>query len=89
MKVYSGYLDDQRNTDNAWIECMAFMYKDGPFAAVCSEKFVSDHCWIDANDFLHSFVKTSHSHWQSSDQCMIVEMIGELLSGMLSSRHFY
>ena len=28
MKVYKGYVDDDRNTDNAWIETVALHFHD-------------------------------------------------------------
>ena len=28
QKIYSGYVDDPRNTDNAWMETVAFLFHD-------------------------------------------------------------
>ena len=28
LKIYSGYVDDPRNTDNAWMETVAFLFHD-------------------------------------------------------------
>lgn len=33
-EVYDGYVDDPRNTDNAWMETMAFNFHDGTGSAV-------------------------------------------------------
>lgn len=38
-KIYTGYVDDPRNTDNAWIETTAYNFHDDSGAILANIKF--------------------------------------------------
>lgn len=39
IEIYSGYVDDPRNTDNAWIETTAYNFHDDSGAVLANIKF--------------------------------------------------
>ena len=42
VKIYKGYVDDSRNTDNAWMETVAYNFHDED-GSILSD-FKMDHC---------------------------------------------
>lgn len=78
MKIYEGYVDDPRNTDNSWMETLAqnFHDEDSKFVGRFNLKSGSDACsvkWIDLSsslklfashtDFLAIVAKHHDAHW--------------------------
>lgn len=52
MEVYSGYVDDPRNTDNAWLETVAYNFHDHDGSTVGGLKLNAGDdavgvCWVD------------------------------------------
>lgn len=76
--MYKGYVDDPRNTDNAWMETTAFSFHDnigdtvGDIALTAGDDAVGAK-WIDVKkdlslhashvDFVHKVVEIVQSHW--------------------------
>jgi len=76
--VYKGYVDDPRNTDNAWMETVAFSFHDetgssvGKFPLHAGDDAASI-CWMELNsnvslyashkDMLEKVVKKLDAHW--------------------------
>lgn len=76
-KVYTGYVDDPRNTDNAWMETTAFLFHDNN-KYVSQLKFqagddAKNLQWMDLGreiklyashkDFLQKVAAMKHAHW--------------------------
>ena len=67
-EIYKGYIDDLRNTDNAWIETVAINFhdEDGGFLAKLNFEAGDDAisvCWVDVSNFLslYEIIDLSHS----------------------------
>ena len=77
-EVYKGYVDDPRNTDNAWMETVAFSFHDSTGSSV--GKFplhagddAASICWMELSmsvslyashkDMLHMVVEKLNAHW--------------------------
>jgi len=77
-EVYKGYVDDPRNTDNAWMETVAFSFHDSTGSSV--GKFplhagddAASICWMELNknvklyashkDMLEMVVEKLNAHW--------------------------
>lgn len=77
-EVYAGYVDDPRNTDNAWMETVAFHFHDdsgtkvGQFPLRAGDD-AANICWMELNsgvklyashkDMLKIVVDTLDAHW--------------------------
>ncbi|KAJ9574155.1 hypothetical protein L9F63_008411 [Diploptera punctata] len=77
-EVYRGYVDDHRNTDNAWMETVAVNFHDengtsvGAFALSAGDDAVNVH-WMDIsknlllyashNDLIEKVVAKHNAHW--------------------------
>lgn len=76
--VYSGYVDDPRNTDNAWMETVACNFHDdkGDIVGKFELQAGDDACdlkWMDIGSelnlyashkhFLHNVAKLRKAHW--------------------------
>jgi 8-oxo-dGTP pyrophosphatase MutT (NUDIX family) len=80
-KIYKGYVDDPRNTDNAWMETVAFLFHDdrgdtvGQFK-LCAGDDAQALKWSDINDDLKLYAshakficlaaKSLLAHWRRS-----------------------
>lgn len=77
-EIYKGYVDDPRNTDNAWMETIAVNFHDeiGEFVGKFQLKAGDDAKnvkWIDINnklvlyashlDFIKGVVEKRKAHW--------------------------
>jgi ADP-ribose pyrophosphatase len=78
VKVYKGYVDDPRNTDNSWMETVAMNAHDGNGKGIATLKLHAGDdavnvCWMDVDstlklfashtDFLHMVATTHKAHW--------------------------
>lgn len=77
-EIYKGYVDDPRNTDNAWMETVAYNFHDddgqsvGKFSLVAGDD-AQNVKWMDIdrslalyashNDFIKEVVKLRNCHW--------------------------
>jgi ADP-ribose pyrophosphatase len=72
--VYRGYVDDPRNTDNAWIETAAFHFHCSEDLALRLHLEAGDDAaavtWIDANDQCYEYVNLYASHKQMVDKAV-------------------
>ena len=70
--VYRGYVDDPRNTDNAWMETTAFHFHcDAEMAALLplhAGDDAADVTWLDVDDADERYVRLYASHKQLVDQ---------------------
>lgn len=60
MEVYKGYVDDPRNTDNAWMETVAYNFHDDSGAVVgdihlCAGDDAGKVKWMDLNGNVHLY----------------------------------
>lgn len=77
-EIYKGYVDDPRNTDNAWMETVALNFhdEDGSIVGKLSLAAGDDACnvrWMDVNeklnlyashsDFMKKMVQKRDAHW--------------------------
>lgn len=78
QEIYSGYVDDPRNTDNSWMETVAFNFHDeigtsvGKFDLKAGDD-AKDIRWIDINkdldlyashsELIHKVVEIRGAHW--------------------------
>lgn len=77
-EIYRGYVDDPRNTDNAWIETMAYNYHDETGTSVGKMRFeAGDDArnvrWTDIDKSLNLYASHKyfikdvkdlrHAHW--------------------------
>lgn len=63
--MYSGYVDDPRNTDNAWMETVAYNFHDDTGAIVgdinlCAGSDAGNVKWMDLNSSVSLYA--SHKH---------------------------
>ena len=75
-----GYVDDPRNTDNAWMETVAFNFHDPSGQEVCFNK--------DRLILLHFLKETLYLHRLGSYLCR-QEMMLEQYSGCLSTKRYF
>lgn len=72
--IYRGYVDDPRNTDNAWMETAAFHFHCGEDLAKSLKLEAGDDAaavkWIDANDHCYDFVNLYASHKEMVDKAV-------------------
>lgn len=78
IEIFSGYVDDPRNTDNAWIETVAFNFHDETGNILNSIKFVAGDDaknvrWLDLDESIQLYAnhkqivkavsERMNSHW--------------------------
>lgn len=78
VQIYAGYVDDPRNTDNAWMETVAFLFHDDTGESVGKLKLkAGDDAkalkWIDISEeielyashkeFIETAVRKLGAHW--------------------------
>lgn len=73
-EIYCGYVDDPRNTDNAWIETVAFNFHDGDGALLSSLKF-------EAGD------DAKNVRWLDIDQSIVLYASHRQMVGSVASLH--
>lgn len=77
-EIYKGYVDDPRNTDNAWMETVAYNFHDdsgksvGKFALVAGDD-AKNVKWMDVDqtltlyashiEFIKTVTQRRQSHW--------------------------
>ena len=76
---FRGYVDDPRNTDNAWMETVAFNFHDPSGQEVCFNE--------DPLILLHFLKETLYLHRSGSYLCR-QEMMLEQYSGCLSTKRY-
>lgn len=78
IKIFSGYVDDPRNTDNAWIETVAFNFHDESGSILKSINFeagddAKNVRWLDLDESIQLYAnhkqivkavsERMNSHW--------------------------
>lgn len=56
-----GYVDDAKNTDNAWLETVSANFHDNNSAKFGAIKLAADFAWVEASSGLNIFSK--HKEW--------------------------
>lgn len=78
IEIYSGYVDDPRNTDNAWIETTAYNFHDDSGDILSGIQFeagddAGNVKWMDVNrniqlyanhrDIVNKVIERLNAHW--------------------------
>lgn len=73
LEVYRGYVDDPRNTDNAWMETVAFLFHDetgdsvGRFDLAAGDD-AKDLRWVDASGSLKLYASHASLVKEAADK---------------------